>query len=180
MLGLSSMSFFFTASSCGVGEVVELAGIGLVVAENLRGHVDGGEFVPDGNFADVFLDPRGWTRSRGLVEGGGVVEQRIGAPNEGHAIDLIVLFDDGGVAELCGELWVGGDFREVEWSGESGFDDGSGDVAGRRDDVIVGGAAAAKLGDEFVAGAHVGCGDFAVMGLFEGGDEGRIGVAFPD
>src|SRR5579863_6311709 len=61
-----------------------------------------------------------------------------------------------------------------------GFDDGSGDVAGRRNDVIVGGAAAAEFGDEFIAGAHVGGGDFAVVGEFKIVDEGRVGVAFPD
>ena len=75
---------------------------------------------------------------------------------------------------------VGRNLCEIERRGETGGDDRCGYVAGWRDDVVVGGAAAAEFGDEFVAGAHVGSGDLAVVGLFESVDETGICVAFPD
>src|SRR4030088_3507352 len=64
--------------------------------------------------------------------------------------------------------------------GQSGAGDGSSDIAGRRDHVVVGSASAAKFGDEIIAGAHVGSGDFAVMRFFKGTDKGFVRVAFPD
>ena len=38
-IGLESEEFLFDGSELVVGEIVELRGIGLVVAENLRGHI---------------------------------------------------------------------------------------------------------------------------------------------
>src|SRR5260370_3205143 len=77
------------------------------------------------------------------------------------------------------ELIVGRDLCKIEGRGETGADNRGGDVAGRRDDIVVGRAAAAQLRDEFVAGPHVRRNDFAVAGFLERVQEGWIGVAFP-
>ena len=41
-------------------------------------------------------------------------------------------------------------------------------------------AAATQFADKFVAGPHIGRGDFAVVGEFKIVNEGEVGVAFPD
>ena len=115
-----------------------------------------------------------------MCEGRSVVEERVGAPHEGDAEGLATDFDEGKIAQFGRELRIGGNFCEVERLGEAGTGDGGGDIAGGRDDVVVGSAAAAQFGDEVVAGTHVGGGDFAVVSFFEGVDEGRIRVTFPD
>src|SRR6185295_19846241 len=113
-------------------------------------------------------------------ESGGVVEKRIGSPDEGHTVGLIVGFDERRIAKPRRKLRIRRNFCEVEWGGESGADDGRGDIAGRRDDIVVGGAATAEFGNEFVAGAHVGGDDLAVMRFFEGMDESGVSVALPN
>src|ERR1700739_1992645 len=110
----------------------------------------------------------------------GVVEKRIRAPHEGNAERLAVDFHEREVAQLGGELGIGGNFREVERFGEAGARDGSGDVAGGRDDVVVGSTATAELGYQVVARTHIGSGNLAVVSFFKRGEGGRIGGAFPD
>jgi len=89
-------------------------------------------------------------------------------------------FDELEVAEFRRELRVGGQFGEIERLGEARVNDRGGHVAGGRDGVVVGGAAAAEFGDEVVARAHVGGCYFAMMGFFEGVDKRGVGVALPD
>ena len=163
-----------------IAQVVELRWIGLVVTENLRGHVDGREVVPDRDFSFVFRIPENVPGIRRLREGRGVIKKRIRAPHERDAVDLPVDVHQGKSRELRRELGIAGNFCEVERRGKSRGGDGGSHVARGRDDIVISSASAAKLGDQFVARSHIRGGNLAVIGFFEGLDEGRIGIAFPD
>ena len=101
-VGLQVDELLFYGFEFGVAEVVEMARIRLVVAENLRGHVDAGEFVPERDFSFVLRIPEDGPGIGWLFEGGRVVEQGIGAPDEGDAVSLVVGFDQRGVAKTSG------------------------------------------------------------------------------
>src|SRR5204863_6307775 len=137
-------------------------------------------FVPERDLAFEFEVPENAPGVGGLLESGGVEEKRIGSPDEGHTVDLIVGFDEWRIAKPRRKLRIRGNFCEIKRRGESGVDDRRGDVAGRGDDVVVRGTATAEFGDEFVAGAHVGGDDLAVMCFFKGLDERGISVALPN
>ncbi len=83
-IGLEGDEFLFYGGKLVVSEIVELRGIGLVVAEKLRSHVYSREVIPDGNLSFVFGIPENGPGIGGLREGRGVVEQRIGAPHKRH------------------------------------------------------------------------------------------------
>ncbi len=109
-VGLELDELLFDGFELRVGEVVELAGVGFVVAEDLRGHVNARELVPERDFALVFRIPEDTPGVWRLREGGRVVEKRIWSPDEGHTVGLTVGFDEWRIAKPGGELVVGRDF----------------------------------------------------------------------
>src|SRR5713226_4146535 len=109
-VGLELDELLFDGFELRVGEVVELAGVGFVVAEDLRGHVNARELVPERDFALVLRSPQDAPRVWRLREGGGVVEKRIWSPDEGHTVGLTVGLDEWRIAKPGGELVVGRDF----------------------------------------------------------------------
>ena len=76
-------------------------------------------------------------------KGSGVVEQGIGAPGEGHSVDLAVLLDQRPLGEGWRKLGVVGDLGQIERSDQAGAAEHGGHVARRRDHVVVGSSAPA-------------------------------------
>ena len=101
-----------------VRQIVDLIGIGLVVAEHLRGHVDARKLIPERKFSFVFRIPEYAPGVRRFPESCGVIKQRIGAPDERNAVSLSVYFYERRVAKLCGELTVNREFGKIERCGE--------------------------------------------------------------
>ena len=92
-VGFQLDQFFLDGRELLIGQIVELRWVGFVVIENLRGHVNRREIIPNGNFPLVFRIPEDRPGIRRLGKDRGVVEERIRSPHEGHAIDLPVHFD---------------------------------------------------------------------------------------
>ena len=151
----------------------------LIVAENLRGHVNARKFIPQRNLRLVLGSPKNAPGVRRLRERGSVIEQRVWSPHERNAVDLAFVFHQRRIAKSRGELIVRRNLREIERRSQPRAHDRRSDVARRRDDIVIGGAAAAKLGDKLVARAHVRRNDFAIMRLLERLEERRVRVAFP-
>src|SRR5712692_2520436 len=105
--------------------------IGLVVTENLRGHVNRREIIPNGDFSFVFWIPKNRPGIGRLSEHSRVIEKRIRAPHERDAIDLAIGFDEWQITEFGGELRVRGQLGKIERRGESSASNGSSDIAGR-------------------------------------------------
>jgi hypothetical protein len=128
-VGLELNQFLLDGSEFIVRQIVEMRRVGLVVAQNLRGHVNGREVIPHGDFSFVFRIPKNRPGVGRLRENGRVIQKRIRAPHKRDPIDLAIGFDKREVTKSGRELRVRREFRKVERSGESGARDGRGDVA---------------------------------------------------
>ena len=180
MFGFNSTSFFLTASSSSSRHIIEMTGIGLVVAEHLGRHIDGGKIVPYGNFSFQLRIPHDVPALGRLRECGGVVNHRVWPPHEGHAVDFALHADKRQRGELRRKLAVAGQFAKIERRRQAGGRNHGGYIAGGRDHVVIARAATAQFGDKFVTRSHVGGRYFAVVLLFESLEVRGIGVAFPD
>src|ERR1041384_7047673 len=113
-VGFQLDQFFLHGSQLLIGQVVEVRGVGLVVAENLRRHVDGGEIVPNGNLPLVPGIPKDSPGIRRLYTSSRIVKKWIRTPHERHAGDLAVGLNQRQITKLGRKLRVRRQFRKVE------------------------------------------------------------------
>src|SRR5205085_8449561 len=99
-VGLQLDQLFLDRCELFIRQAIKLRGIRLVVAEDLRGHIDGGEVIPNGNLSLVLGIPKNGPGIRRLGKDSRIVQKWIWPPHERYAIDLAVGFDERQVAEF--------------------------------------------------------------------------------
>src|SRR5579862_6493963 len=95
-----------------------MVGIGFVVAEDLRSHVNRGELIPHGNFIFEIRAPENGPAIRRYWKGFCIVQKRIWSPGEWHAVYISIHAHERHFAKAFGELHIGGKLRKVERRGE--------------------------------------------------------------
>ena len=91
-IGLKREQFVLHRVEFLIAQVVKMAGFGLVIPENLCGHVDRREIVPNGNLVLEFGVPKRSPSFGSFGKCTGVVNKRVWSPHKRHAVDIVVAF----------------------------------------------------------------------------------------
>src|SRR6202008_5113489 len=105
-----------------------MTGIGLVVAEDLRGHIDRGEFVPDGDFILEVRAPKNRPAIGWLSKSFCIVQKRIRSPRKLHAVYISIHAHERHFTEAFRKLQIRGKLRKVESRSQTCRGDHRGDV----------------------------------------------------
>src|SRR5690349_19952476 len=105
------------------------------------------------------------------------MQKWIGSPHERDVVTLAVGSDQGQIAKFQRKRRLTRQLRKFQRRCKVGSSDGRGQVAGRRNNIVIRSAATTQLGNQFVARTLVRGGYLAMVALLEVVDSGLVRVA---